>query len=217
MINDNRVRKVLFIGAHWDDLEIGCGGTIAHFIHEGDDVTALIVTHSGYSDENGEVVREAKIARKEGILGLSVLGVKQVHELGLETGRVEYGMDLIQKMEAVIQKIDPDLVFTHWDNDVHQDHSAIGRSTLNVCRKSRSVLMYRSNWYRSSVNFRPSVFVDTSNYFSLKERAINCHQSEVKKYGKNWLNFIKSQDISIGMEFGFECAEAFQAIKYRLI
>jgi LmbE family N-acetylglucosaminyl deacetylase len=119
-------------------------------------------------------------------------------------------------MEALMKEIAPQMVFTHWTGDVHQDHSAIGRATLNVCRKTGSVLMYRSNWYRSAIGFTPKVFVDTSDYFDVKKRAINCHVSEVTKFGQGWLRFVEAQDISVGMEFGYRFGEAFEPIKLDL-
>ncbi len=208
--------KILFIGAHFDDIEIGCGGTAARLVREGHDVEAVVVTHSGYSDENGNTVRDVEVAQREGIEGLRTLGIGQIHELNLSTGRVEYDLDLIHRLESTVKTISPSLVFTHWDNDVHQDHSAIGRATLNVCRKTASVLMYRSNWYRSSINFSQRIVVDTSDYFEIKKRAINCHVSEVTKFGKNWLRFIEAQDVSVGMEFGYEFGEAFEPVKLDL-
>ncbi|MDA8928122.1 PIG-L family deacetylase [Gammaproteobacteria bacterium] len=208
--------KVLFIGAHFDDIEIGCGGTAARLVREGHDVESIVMTHSGYSDEEGNLVRDAEVARREGLEGLQTLGISHIHELNLKTGRVEYTLDLIHELERTIKSISPDLVFTHWIADVHQDHSAIGRATLNVCRKTASILMYRSNWYRSSMNFSPRIFVDTSDYFQIKKKAINCHVSEVTKFGMNWLRFIEAQDVSVGIEFGYDFGEAFEPVKLDL-
>ena len=208
--------KVLFIGAHFDDIELGCGGTAARMVSEGHIVSAIVVTDSGYSDSNGVTVRDANVARYEGIQGLNSLGIKQIHEIGIKTGLVTYGLDLIQKMERIIVEVNPSLVFTHWTEDVHQDHSAIGQATLNVCRKTRSILMYRSNWYRSLHSFSPRVFVDTTSFFEIKRKAINCHVSEVTKFGSDWVRFIEAQDISIGMEFGYDYGEAFEPVKLDL-
>jgi LmbE family N-acetylglucosaminyl deacetylase len=208
--------KILFIGAHFDDIEIGCGGTVARIADKGHEIEALVVTHSGYCDENGNVVREKDVAAIEGMAGLSMLGVSTVSELGLNTGQVEYGLTLIHLMESFLKRCKPDIVFTHWVNDVHQDHSAIGRATLNVCRKSSSVLMYRSNWYRGVQNFNPRIFVDTEQYFKKKEKAILCHQSEVTKFGKDWLRFIEAQDAAVGIEFGVKYAEAFEVVKLNI-
>ncbi|WKY93039.1 PIG-L deacetylase family protein [Vibrio metoecus] len=145
--------KVWFIGAHFDDIEIGCGGTAAKLISQGNDCHVTIVTHSGYSDEYGNVIRESTIARKEGLKGLTELGFKSISELNLETGKLEHGHSLIYELEKLSKEIMPDLVFTHWDKDVHQDHAAVAKSTFTVCRKTGSILMYRPNWYRTSINF----------------------------------------------------------------
>lgn len=208
--------KVWFIGAHFDDIEIGCGGTAAKLISQGNDCHVTIVTHSGYSDEYGNVIRESTIARKEGLKGLTELGFKSISELNLETGKLEHGHSLIYELEKLSKEIMPDLVFTHWDKDVHQDHAAVAKSTFTVCRKTGSILMYRPNWYRTSDQFHENIFVDVSDYYETKIKAINSHVSEVTKFGKNWSSFIEAQDKARGMEINVKYAESFQAVKLQM-
>ena len=57
--------NVLAIGAHYDDIEIGCGGTIARHVQNGDNVVFLTISHSGYESIEGQKIRDAKIAKKE--------------------------------------------------------------------------------------------------------------------------------------------------------
>lgn len=210
--------NIWFIGAHFDDIEIGCGGTASKLINQGHNCFVTIVTHSGYSDEYGKVIREPSIARNEGIEGLKALGFKpeNIIELNLETGKLEHGHKLIYLLEKICKEVKPDLVFTHWDKDVHQDHFAVAKSSFTVCRKTGSVLMYRPNWYRTSEQFHETIFVDVSDFYEIKKEAINKHVSEVTKFGKEWSAFIESQDRARGMEINVKYAESFQAVKLQL-
>ncbi|HDS3827819.1 TPA: PIG-L deacetylase family protein [Morganella morganii] len=208
--------KIWFIGAHFDDIEIGCGGTAAKLISQGHECHVTIVTNSGYSDEYGNIVRESSVARDEGLAGLKTLGFKYINELNLETGKLTHGHQLIHELEKLSKEIKPDIVFTHWDQDVHQDHAAVAKSSFTVCRKAGSILMYRPNWYRTSVQFHESIFVDVSDFYQIKKNAINMHVSEVTKFGKHWESFIEAQDKARGMEINAEFAESFQVVKLQL-
>lgn len=210
-------KKFWFIGAHYDDVEIGCGGTAAKMIFEGNECYATIVTKSGYKDETGKVIRDNEVALREGMQGLKLLGFEEnnISHLNFETGKLEHNLELIHCLEAEIKKIQPDVVFTHWTHDVHQDHVATAKATLTVTRKTGSVLMYRPNWYRQDVPFLETVFVDVSDHYSAKKVAINAHESEVKKFGKDWETFIEAQDLARGMEIGAKYAESFQLVKLK--
>lgn len=67
-------KKVLAVGAHFDDVELGCGGTLANHVDQGDEVTVFVATHSGYSDPNQREIRSKDVARNEGVKGAEILG-----------------------------------------------------------------------------------------------------------------------------------------------
>lgn len=213
--NSKEKLKIWFIAAHFDDIEIGCGGSAAKFISEGHECFSTIVTKSGYNNENKKIVRSNSVAKREGLKGLKKLGFKNINCLNFDTGILQHNLKLIYALEKELKRIKPDIVFTHWIHDVHQDHSAIAKSTLTVCRKTSSVLMYRSNWYRTDQPFLETLFIDVSNYYEKKIDSINCHISEVKKFGQNWESFIKAQDTARGMEINVEKAESFQVVKLK--
>ena len=208
-------KVIWFVGAHFDDIEIGCGGTAAKLIEAGNRCHATIVTKSGYRDEKGITIRENNVAREEGLKGLATLGFEDVSTLDFETGSLSHDLPLIHALEAQCKLLQPDIVFTHWVHDVHQDHKAIAHSTLTVCRKAGSVLMYRPNWYRTNEPFRETLFVDVTTQYDKKLAAIQCHVSEVTKFGKHWEEFIVAQDIARGMEIGVAKAESFEVVKLK--
>jgi LmbE family N-acetylglucosaminyl deacetylase len=208
--------NVLAIGAHFDDIELGCGGTLIKHISQKDKVYMLVVTGSEYKDYNGKVFRTKTTALKEGKEAASIMGVAVSHLMlgGFKTQRVPYSVELIEKINKIIDELKIDTIYTHWIYDVHQDHSAVGRATLNAARHVPRVLMYRSNWYATAADFRGNFFVDISDYIKIKIKAIRAHKSEYKKFGEKWINFIEHQDRNSGIEMETKYAETFEVVKY---
>jgi len=208
--------NILTVGAHFDDIELGCGGSVAKHLKEGDEVYMLVVTDSGYEDYNGVMLRSKEVALKEGEKAASILGVKRDNLICLEyeTKKVKHLVRLIEQINRIIDKQQIDIIYTHWIHDTYQDHSAVGRATLSAARRIPRVLMYKSNWYLSSIPFNANFFVDISSYIEIKIRAIKMHKTEYKKYGQKWIDFIKSRERSNGIKVGVEYAEAFEIVKY---
>lgn len=208
--------KVLAIGAHFDDIELGCGGTLAKHIEEGDEVYMLVITDSEYADYNGAVLRSKQVALKEGKRAAEILGVENDNLMcwGYKTKKVKYNVELIERINKIIDRLNIDTVYTHWIHDIHQDHSAIGRATLNAARHVPRILMYRSNWYTTDIPFRKSFFVDISSFIDQKIKALWAHRTEYKNQGEDWINFVKHQSRNSGIEMETEYAEAFEIIRY---
>ena len=70
--------NILAIGAHFDDIELGCGGTLAKHIKNGDKVYVFVATRSGFSDHRGKLVRSNEVAMKEGKNAMQKLGIKNL-------------------------------------------------------------------------------------------------------------------------------------------
>jgi len=207
--------KVLAIGAHFDDIELGCGGSLVKHIQEkNDEVCMYVLTDSEYEHYDGAILRNKEIALKEGKEAASILGVDNLICERLKTKKVTYSVDLIERINKVIDDYAADLVYTHWVHDVHQDHFAVGRATLNAARHVPKILMYRSNWYPTNAHFNSNFFVDISAYIETKIKAIKAHKTEYKKLGEKWIDFVRYQNKASGIEMETEYAEAFEAIKY---
>jgi LmbE family N-acetylglucosaminyl deacetylase len=207
-------KNVLAIGAHFDDIELGCGGTVARHVSEGDNVIMLVLTNSAYYNYDGVAIRTEEVAKKEGLEASKILGVKNLLSIGLETKTLQYGFELIEIINKVIDDNNIDIIYTHWDKDVHQDHSAIGRATLNAGRHVKSILMYRSNWYHTTTEFRGNYYVDISDFIDIKISAVKAHENEYKKFGQGWVDFFVNENSNAGKKIGCEYAEAFEIVKY---
>ena len=206
--------NILAIGAHFDDIELGCGGSLVKHVKNKDKVCMYVVTDSEYEFYDGTIMRTKDVALKEGQNAARILGVDNLICEGLKTKELRYSVDLIEKIDKVIDDLNIDLVYTHWIHDVHQDHFAVGRATLNGARHVPRILMYRSNWYATNAHFNSNFFVDISPYIETKIEAIKAHKTEYQKFGEKWIVFVKHQNRNSGIEMEVEYAEAFEAIKY---
>ncbi len=205
--------NVLAIGAHFDDVEIGCAGTLAKHRANGDRVIIQVITHSKYSDYKGNLIREKERAFREGKRAADILDCELICSQW-ETKQVDFGYKLIEEINEVIDENHIDIVYTHWDFDVHQDHQAIGKASLNAGRKINNLLMYQSNLYMNTQMFKANYFVDISDYIVNKIAAIKAHETEVKKFGEGWIDFWVNEAMNNGKKFNVKYAEAFQLVKF---
>lgn len=207
--------NILAIGAHYDDIEIGVGGTLARLKAEGHATMGYVVTKSDYADFNGVEKRSEEVALAEGKAAADILGYELIagHRA---TKEVLFDADLVEDINRIIVEREIDCLFTHWDCDVHQDHQAIGAASLAAARRLGRVLMYQSNLYFSSAQFRDDFFFDITDYSDVKFRSILAHKTEADKFGPEWLAFWKNKVHANGQRIGVQYAEAFQLIKYLL-
>jgi len=206
--------NVLAIGAHFDDIELGCGGTVARHVRNNDTVYMHILTDSGYGTHNGKVLRTSEDAAREGKDAAKILGVEHLICEGLPTKKLPHVDDLVERINKVIDDNNIQCIYTHWLHDVNQDHAAAGRATLTAARHVPRVLMYRSNWYGTDSPFRMNYYVDISKFIDIKIRAIKAHKTEYQKFGERWVDFVKHQNRNNGIEMEIDFAEAFEMIKY---
>ncbi len=205
--------NILAIGAHFDDAELGCSGTLAKHRANGDRVIIQVITHSKYHNHNGILLREKETALEEGQKAANILDCELICN-NYETKQVTFGHELIEDINRVIDDNKIDIIYTHWDYDIHQDHQAIGKATLAAGRKVNRILMYQSNLYMNTSPFRANYFVDISDFIEIKKKSILVHRTEVKKFGAEWIDFWINEAANNGRKFNVKYAEAFQVVKY---
>jgi LmbE family N-acetylglucosaminyl deacetylase len=205
--------KILAIGAHFDDVELGCGASLLRWGQEGHELHVLTVTRSGYQNPKGEWIRTNEVARHEGEAGARFLGA-QLHSSNLDTLDLRPGEDLSRAILETAAKVSPDMVLAHWDGDAHRDHRSIGETVLHCFKHHPKVLFYQSNWYRGSRQFVPSYYVDVSRTFARKIELLAVHQSEFKRAGEKWTRWASAAAQLAGLEAGCEKAEAFEVVRW---
>lgn len=205
--------RILAIGAHYDDVELGCGGTIAKHVINGDQVYVFVATLSGFSNHSGKVIRGNEVAKREGEKAMKVLGVKKLFNGNFPTLQIKFDDNLNMKILKIIEKYKIQQVYTHWDGDVHHDHQVVSKSSQHACRHIPRLLMYRSNWYHSSLNFNENYYVDISNTWKIKKKAIMEHKSEMRRTKEKWISFFYNEAQNAGQRIGVKLAEVFEVVK----
>lgn len=206
--------NILAIGAHFDDVELGCGGALARHAQKGDNVYVFVATVSGFSDQYNQSVRSNETAIAEARNAMAVLGVKELLCGNFKTLEVEFVDAVNIEILKIVQEKKIDLVFAHWAGDIHHDHQAVARASLHSCRHVPRMLMYRSNWYHSTLEFRGNFYVDITQCWHDKEQAIRAHVTEIDRTGERWISFFKNEAENAGQRIGVKYAEVFEVVKW---
>lgn len=206
--------NVWAIGAHFDDVELGCGGSLGEHASRGDNVYVYVATVSSFADQNGRPIRDSDVALREGRAAMTVLGARELICGTFKTLAVEFVDALNVDMFRILDEKQIDMVYTHWVGDIHHDHQAVAKASLHSCRHIPRLLMYRSNWYHSAQDFHGTFYVDISRTWETKERAIRAHESEMKRTGNKWIGFFQNEAENAGQKIGVPKAEVFEVVKY---
>lgn len=206
--------NVLAIGAHFDDLELGCGGTLARRVRGGDRVYAYVATVSGFANQYNVTVRSNETARREAEEAMKILGVTELLCGTFQTLQVEFVDALNVEILRIVEEKKIDLVLSHWPGDIHHDHQAVAKAAIHGCRHVPRQLLYRSNWYHSTSDFLGNFYVDITDTWELKQRAIEAHASELERTGRKWLGFFRNEAENAGQRIGVRYAEVFQVLKW---
>jgi LmbE family N-acetylglucosaminyl deacetylase len=198
-------RNVLAIGAHPDDIELGCGGAILQHVAAGDQVTMLIMTNGEVGPGNvSERVSEQERACR--ILGVSDLIWGNIRDCQVSL----YELEVVHTIEEAIRSCHADIVYTHGMSDSHQDHRSVAAATTGAARKCGTILSYDAP---SSLNFRPTVFVDVASVMDKKIEALLCHASQVEASEMVDEHRVRAQATYRGHEARLMAAEAFEPIR----
>jgi len=199
-------RSVLAVGAHPDDLEVGCFGTLLKHKTAGDKVTVAITTKGGYGNRTWEQIsREAKNASK-------ILGVDYII-LDNKIGHYEMNWKTVGEIDQIISRNAVDTVYTVWHGDSHQDHQLTFKNVLAACRTKRIRNLYcfeMSEYsYRSQSTFDARFFVDISEFFEMKLKAARAYKSYITPHHIEAISGLAKHR---GLACETEYAEAFEPI-----
>ena len=164
--------KVLAIGAHPDDIEFGCGGTIVLYSKNKHQSYFLVLTNGGKGGD-------PKLRRKEAIKSSKILGVKKIFFGDLIDTQVSYDISTITVIEKVINKVKPDIILTSSAKEIHQDHCNTALSTFAAARYIPTVLSYELP--STQQNFLAQYYIDISKSIELKMKALKEHRSQMHK------------------------------------
>ena len=163
--------NILAIGAHPDDIEYGCAGTLIKYVDRGHRIFLLVLT-------KGEEGGEGEVRQREQNAAAEVIGAQQVFWGDYHDTQLPLNKELIDKIEEVIATVQPDLILVNHGEDTHQDHRILTRATLSATRYVRNVLFFE---VPTTQNFNPQIFVDISDTLERKFQVLEAHASQAMK------------------------------------
>lgn len=197
--------KVLAFGAHPDDIEVGMGGTIVQYAKNKYNVLMVVAT----------VPNKKEVRQKESENAAKILGAELII-LDIKPDEMIFSRELVRGFDEVIRKYSPDIVYTHWNHDSHQDHVAVANAVIASTRKNNcSLYMYEQTIPGGIVpyGFRMQSFVDISETIDTKIDSVTAHKSQVGINGEWWLYGIKGRAMYRGYQINVNYAEAFEVVK----
>lgn len=201
--------KVVVVGAHPDDPETICGGTMALFANAGHKVVSAYLTLGeagieGKSHEEAARIRTAEIMEACLILNVRPEFLGQI-DGSCEINAVQYG-----KMQEFLVKEDPDLVFTHWPIDTHRDHRICSSLVLDAwyhMQRKFDLYYCEAMTGAQSQNFYPTDYVDITSVIKQKHKACFVHKSQ--RIEEEYPLYHGQMETFRGLEYNCEYAEAF--------
>ncbi|MFC4405521.1 PIG-L deacetylase family protein [Haloarchaeobius iranensis] len=220
---------LLAIVAHPDDAAIFCGGTLAKHADRGDRVTVAHMTrgeYGGLGSQSEAAVAETREA--EARAAGEVLGVDDVTFLDFEDGRVTDSLANRLLLVDVLREHDPDLVLTHFRDDMHPDHRATAglvtdayyMASLPLCETDHPPCDPDNVYHfgKPTSSFEPETFVDVSDHLDRKLDALERHESQVEflvEHGgidaefDNLAESLRAEGLVLGKQAGCTAAEGF--------
>jgi LmbE family N-acetylglucosaminyl deacetylase len=199
--------RVLAFGAHPDDLEVGAGGLLARLSDEGADVTMVIVSIPGMTEQRKAEAQAAAEAIDANVFVLYEDKPCRVEDIAMH--------ELVRRMDTVVGDVRPDLVITHSANDLHWDHGLVNRATVSALRRTPCDLLAYLSSPEMNAQSRSmgNCFADISNHIENKLQAIACHKSQLPK-----LDLESSRDLAraMGRISGYGYAECYEVLRVRI-
>ncbi|MEM3172001.1 MAG: PIG-L deacetylase family protein [Candidatus Nitrosotenuis sp.] len=217
------MERILVVCAHPDDETLGAGGTIAMHKKRNERVFVLILATGqfGRDDTPGGI----RLRQKQCQNACSILDVDDVQFFGYDDQRLDSIslVELVEKIESVVKKINPTIVYTHYWGDVNQDHRRVYEATLIATRptpqsKIKQLLCFEipssTELGFGENRFNPNLFQNIKKTLNLKLRAFQQYKNEVQPYPHP-----RSKDAIVtrarywGAMIGVEYVEAFISVR----
>ena len=198
--------NILAIGAHPDDIEFGCGGTLSKYSEQGHKVYMLVLSKG---DKGGD----PDVRQKEQEKSARILGAEKLYFSKHVDTEIVQNQELITEIEDFLKDIKPDFIFVHYFDDTHQDHRDLSNSTISATRYIQNVLFYEGP---TTQNFTPNVYVNITSALDKKIECLEAHVSQVSKTNIEGLSIIEAAKSTAhfrGIQGRVNYAEAFNSLR----
>jgi len=163
--------NVLAVGAHPDDIELGCYGTLTKHWNSGDKIFGAIIT-------SGELASNPKTREKESMEAAKLIDMNLIFG-NFPDGNVLANSTLVSFLDNIIKKKKINIMYIHTEHDRHQDHAAIAKASISAARNLKQLYSYETPSVIS--DFHPQLFVDITKTLQTKINAIKKHKSQKSK------------------------------------
>ena len=221
-------KKILIVAAHPDDEVLGCFGTVSRLIKEGYEAYTLILGEGKTSRDEKRVVEnkkdEIEILNSEIKRANDTIGIKKTFIYNFADNRFDSIdlLDIVKVISKVKEEIKPDIIFTHYENDLNIDHTITYKAVLTATRPMKnecvkeiySFEILSSTEWNYPISFSPDVYFDIEDFIDIKLEAMKKYYSELCEYPHpRSLEGIKLNAQYNGMRVGKKYVEAFKCIR----
>ena len=212
---ERRCLNVVCVGAHPDDPETGCGGTLARLVADGHRVSIVYLTRGEAGIKGGDCDRTAAVRSAEALNAARVLGARAYFANQID-GQTTTEKEAVEEFTRLLESLEPDVVFTHWPLDTHRDHRNAAQLTYEVWEamgESFALVYYEVMTGVQTHHFEPNCFVDISSTSELKRSAIYAH---VCQNPDRFYPYHVKMEKERASEARLERAEAFVIVREKL-
>jgi LmbE family N-acetylglucosaminyl deacetylase len=207
-----KTRRLLMLAPHTDDVELGCGGSVARFLEDGDEVSVAVFSTAGDSVPKGF---PKDSLRAEFFEAMKILGVEKrnlaVYDYTVR--KLSYSrQEVLEELVELRKSVDPDVVFLPSGQDLHQDHQTVYNEGLRAF-KDITLWGYELPW--NTITF------PTRGFVTLQERHVRTKWKALQAYKTQFalgrpyfsLEYIRGIALVRGVQVKAKYAEAFDVIR----
>ncbi len=222
---NNKAKSILAIVAHADDEVLGCGGTLARHVIEGDRVQIVFMA-DGVESRGVDRLDELQQRNRARDNAMRILGISRWDMLGFPDNRMDSVplLDIVQKLQPIVEQVSPTRIYTHHRGDLNIDHRITHEAVMTVCRpvpenSVREILTFEvmssTEWAAPDfMPFTPNFFVDISSYLPTKLKALTAYEMEMRSSPHSrCIKHLEALARHRGNSVGLEAAEAFDLIR----
>lgn len=214
-------KNILIVAAHADDEALGCGGTIAKHVENGDEVNVVFIADgvSSRSESNTEDLdrRMAAASRAH-----DILGINKSEYLGFPDNKLDSIalISIVNPLEILVNDLKPQIIYTHHYGDLNIDHRITHQAVMTCCRPTPEntvseiytfEVMSSTEWNTPSINpFVPQMYVDIGDYLNIKLSALEAYDEEMRNSPHSRsIEHLQALAIHRGHCCGIKAAEGF--------
>lgn len=187
------MKNILLVGAHYDDIELGVGGTAARLAAEGKQVYKLILTDNFVKESVFNKYTDPQVSKKDSQKACDILGIKEITRLEkVQNCHLRYSTELMQQIEKLIVQYQIDTVFMHSEYDMNMDHVEAAKICKVAARHVENLYVYRSNIYITETQFIPKIFLIFPTILNKRRKHLLHMETNIREVWRvDKINFLK--------------------------